>query len=502
MSLKTGHDKVLFWGCFIALIATAFGFIIRALIIGDWGAEFNLTPTQQGEIFGVGLWPFAISIVLFSLIIDKVGYKSAMMFGFICHVVSMVVTITARSYQQLYWGMFIVALGNGTVEAYINPVVATLFSKDKTKWLNMLHAGWPGGLVLGGVLTIVLGAIGVGSWKVKILLLAIPTMVYFIMLIGLRFPVNERVAAGVSYRDMLREVGAVGIFIIAWMIASELARVMGWSDSPVGAGALVALVVAVAFGVWVRSLGRPLYIFLLLVMVLLATTELGVDSWVTELMKPAMGKLAPWILVYTSAIMMVLRFCAGPIVHKLSPLGTLALCAGLAALGLVALSAAPTAGFIVLAATLYAVGKTFFWPTTLGVVAEQFPRGGALTLNAMGGVGMLGVGVLGAMLLGNIQDRTIDATLSAQDAGVHAQVTVAKHSLLGEYHAVDQVKVAGLAPAGQDLVKQVQDRSKKIALKDVALLPAIMLVAYLVLIGYFRGKGGYKPVDLSSGTGA
>ena len=114
MSLES-HNKRLFWGCWIALIATAFGFIIRAMLIGDWAKEFNLTPTQQGEIFGVGLWPFAISIVLFSLIIDKVGYKAAMIFGFACHVLSLVITLTAKTYNQLYLGMFIVSLGNGTV---------------------------------------------------------------------------------------------------------------------------------------------------------------------------------------------------------------------------------------------------------------------------------------------------------------------------------------------------------------------------------------------------
>ena len=125
-------NKQLFWGCFIALIATAFGFIIRALIIGDLAAEFDLTETQKGEILGVGLWPFAISIVLFSLIIDRIGYRNAMLFGLACHLVSVVLTIFATGYWMLYWGTFIVALGNGTVEAYTNPVVATLFKKDKS----------------------------------------------------------------------------------------------------------------------------------------------------------------------------------------------------------------------------------------------------------------------------------------------------------------------------------------------------------------------------------
>jgi MFS family permease len=451
---------------------------------------------QQGEIFGVGLWPFAISIVLFSLIIDKVGYKAAMIFGFACHVLSLVITLTAKTYNQLYLGMFIVALGNGTVEAYINPVVATLFSKDKTKWLNILHAGWPGGLVLGGILTILLGNFGVVSWKLKILMLAIPTIVYFIMLIGEKFPVNERVAAGVSYRDMLKEVGGLGIFIICWMMFAELARVAGVANA-VGVGAGVAAVIGLGFTAYVKSLGRPMYIFLLVIMILLATTELGVDSWVTELMKPAMGKFSGWILVYTSFIMMCLRFMAGPIVHRLTPLGTLAVCAGLAACGLVALSSAQGAGAIILAATLYGVGKTFFWPTTLGIVAEQFPKGGALTLNAMGGVGMLGVGVIGAMLMGNVQDKTIDQEL-AKNAAVHEQVTTEKTGLLGKYFSVDQDKLAKVDDTAKALVQSVQDASKKMALKQMAVLPAIMLVCYIGILAYFKSRGGYKPVDISA----
>ena len=493
------EDKGLFWGCFVALIATAFGFIVRAQIIGDWAKEFNLTETQKGEIFGVGLWPFAISIVLFSLIIDKVGYKVAMIFGFICHVVSALITINAKGYNSLYLGTFIVALGNGTVEAYINPVVATMFNKDKTKWFNILHAGWPGGLVLGGVLAIALGDI---SWKIKVLLLLIPTAIYFIMLIGKKFPVNERVAAGVSYISMLKEVGSLGIFIIAWMVCSELSRVFGWSANPPLLGAVIAAVAAVVFGLVVRSLGRPMFIFLLIVMIPLATTELGVDSWVTDLMTPVMGKLSPWLLVYTSAIMAMLRFLAGPIVHKLSPLGLLACCATLAAIGLFSLSVAGAGWTIFLAATLYAMGKTFFWPTTLGVVSEQFPRGGAMTLNGIAGVGMLGVGVLGAMFLGNIQDTTIDSTLARRDATLHQRVMIPKSGLLGSYNAVDTEKIGELDEQARALIKEVQDGSKKTALSKVTVFPVFMLVCYLVLLGYFKSRGGYKPVELVTSSEA
>jgi MFS family permease len=505
MSLKTGHDKVLFWGCFIALIATAFGFIIRAQVIGDWGTEFGLSETQKGEIFGAGLYPFAISIVLFSLIIDRIGYKTAMIFGFCCHVIATIMTITAKNYTTLYWGNFIVALGNGTVEAYINPVAATMFSKDKTKWLNILHAGWPGGMVLGGILAIMVGKmgdIGVTPWKLKVMLIFIPTVIYFVMLMREKFPVNERVAAGVSYRDMIKEVGAIGMFIIFWMIFSELSRVTGLAGMmntlPLVPGAIGAAAVAIATFAYVKSLGRPMFIFLLIVMIPLATTELGVDSWVTDLMGPAMGKYAPWLLVYTSFIMMVLRFNAGGIIHKLSPLGTLAVCATLAACGLLALSGAHTAGAIIAAATLYGVGKTFFWPTTLGVTTEQFPRGGAMTLNSMGGTGMLGVGVIGAMIMGNIQDHTIDKELAKRDAAVHAQVTISKAGLLGAYQAIDAEKVAVADVKAQELVKEVQAGSKQISLKKVAVLPCFMLVSYLILLAYFKSKGGYKPVELTA----
>ena len=172
--------------------------------------------------------------------------------------------------------------------------------------------------------------------------------------------------------------------------------------------------------------------------------------------------------------------------HKLSPLGLLAVCSVLAAIGLVALSSAVGAVMIMVAATLYAVGKTFFWPTMLGVVAEQFPKGGALTLNAMGGVGMLGVGVLGGMLLGNIQDTTIDKELLAKDAAIHEQVMTPKSGLFGEYNAVDLERLEAADEATQATVTEVQDGSKKVALKQVATLPAIMLICYLILIGYFK----------------
>ena len=503
------HDEsqkpnlALFWGCFIALIATAFGFIVRAQILGEWqkptdAGGFGLSPTQIGEIGGVGLWPFAISIVLFSMIIDKLGPKVVMLIGAVCHASSAILTYTATGYESLYWATFICAIGNGTVESYINPVVASMFSKDKTKWLNILHAGWPGGMVLAGIIALSMGDV---AWRVKVLLILIPTVIYVLLLLKQKFPASERSAAGVSYKDMLGEVGALGAFIIFFLIGSELSRVLFKATAPMSAGVGVGVVAAVAFFAFTRSLGKPLFILLLALMIPLATTELGVDSWVGDLMGPAMGKWAPYILIYTSAIMTVLRFFAGPIVGKLTPLGTLAACAAIATLGLVALSQAEGPGLIFLAATLYGIGKTFFWPTTLGVVAEQFPRGGAMTLNGVSGVGMLGVGILGTLFLGNIQEQTTDTELKSKDAALHAKVMAEKSSLFGTYNSVNAEKLKVASAEEQTKIKETSDGSKKIALKKVAIFPIIMLATYLALMLYFKSKGGYKPVDINASSG-
>jgi MFS family permease len=495
-------DMKLFYACFVAIMTTAFGFILRAIALPGWGTSFNLTQTQLGEIAGVGLWPFAISIVLFSLVIDRIGYKTAMIFGFICHVSSAILTIFANGYWMLYVGTFIVALGNGTIEAVANPVVASMFPKEKTKWLSILHAGWAGGLTLGGVIALMMGADT--SWQYKIGLILLPTIVYGVMMLARKFPPNERVTAGVSYREMLSEVGALGALIIVSLIVFQLGAVFNFST--VVSLALIAII-TIGFGVYTRSLGQPLFIILLLIMIPLATTELGTDSWITDLMTPAMTQLglqAGWVLVYTSAIMFVLRFFAGPLVHKISPLGLLASCSLIAAVGLYLLSFSQGV-MVLLAATIYGLGKSFFWPTMLGLVAERFPKGGALTLNITGGLGMIAAGVIGAGILGFIQDSSIDKNIQAYDqqnnTAIHqTYITETKTSVFGDYGALDQTKLSQAPPEDVATVTTVRDEAKKDALKYIALFPVGMLVCYLLLILYFKQKGGYKPVLLEKTT--
>jgi len=216
-------------------------------------------------------------------------------------------------------------------------------------------------------------------------------------------------------------------------------------------------------------------------------------------MRSIMGessKAAGYIIVYTAFIMMVLRFLAGPIVERLKPLGLLAISSLIAIIGLVFLSKAAGIAIFV-AATIYALGKTFFWPTMLGVVSERFPKGGALTMNTISGVGMLVVGVIGAAFIGNIQDRQIDKTLKAANPALHIQVVAPeKASIFGKYEPLDQEKVKALPDEDNQKIVEVTKIAKQDALLTVALFPTIMLVCYLLLILYFRTKGGYKAVEL------
>lgn len=516
---------MLFWGCFIALIATSFGFITRMLLIGRFSTDFALDKVTVGQLQGAGIWPFAISIIIFSLVIDRIGYRIAMIFSFVCYVAYLVMASMAygaiqgvtgdalhaaqeRGYNLLYWGSIILGLGNGTVEAFINPVVATLFRNEKTKWLNILHAGWPGGLVFGGLITIAMSeTASTGDWRLVLGLIAIPAVIFFFMLIGAKFPVSEREQAGVSYREMLSEFGVFGAFVAFGLIFAQLAQVFAWGTALQWG---LTILVSAAFGVYTRSFGRGILAVLILIMFPLATTELGTDGWISSLMEhplAAAGHHAGWVLVYTSFVMMVLRFGAGAIVHRISPIGLLCVSSVLAIIGLFLLSRSAEASIIAIfaAASLYALGKTFFWPTMLAVASEQCPKGGALTLNAVGGIGMIAVGILGFPYIGALQEKTATQKLLA-DAPATAQVVLVEKSyVLGAYQAIDPEKAGAAATASAEAKTALASANlagQFDALGKMALFPAIMLVCYIGILLYFRSRGGYKPVDIGTGKSA
>ena len=489
MNVAGASRRRLLATCFVALVATSFGFVLRAFVIDDWGREFGLSETQKGELLGVGLWPFALSIVLFSLVIDRIGYRVAMWFAFVCHVTSAVLTITATGYWSLYLGTFIVALGNGTVEAVINPTIASAYADDKSRALNKLHAGWPAGLVLGGLLALGLESV---DWRVKIALILLPTIAYGALLLRQPFPVSERVALGVPWREMLRTVGVTGALLAIALVVTELGRVFGWS--PTQRVALVLLWVA-GFALVARSWGQPLFLALLLLMIPLATTELGTDSWISDLLATqmdSMGVSAGWVLIWTSLLMTVLRFNAGTFVRALTPLGLLAASSAMAAVGLWLLSQAMGVA-ILAAATLYGLGKAFLWPTLLGVVAERFPRGGALALNLVSAVGMLSVGIVGVVLMGYTQDRAVARALMQHDARHGTQfeqrfLGQARGGSLGSYRTLEQRKLDAAPPQDRATIGALRAAAKQHALRAMTILPLGMAFGFLLLYLHLRRR--------------
>lgn len=464
----------IFWASFLTLIAAGMGFAIRGKVLGEWETAFGFTKTELGTITGGGLTGMAITIVGFSLFADRVGYKLILIGAFLLHVASAAVTLAATpvfnssgkdaTYWCLYVGMFMFSLANGMCEAAINPLVATLYPKQKTHYLNILHAGWPGGLILGGLLAF--GFVGASAkvnmlrWEIPMMFFLIPTLWYGFIVIKERFPVSEARAAGVKFGEMLAEFAA------------------------------------------------PVLLFLLLLHALVGYVELGTDSWITNITEPklaAIGIDSVLLLVYTAGLMFILRFFAGPIVERINPLGLLFVSAVLGCIGLYSMGyvLAGEAGWSLLgAATIYGIGKTFLWPTMLGVVGERFPKGGALAMGAMGGIGMLSAGMLGGPGIGYTQDKFASAKLDEMAPAVYEEVKAGEQNRFLFFPPVsgfDGTKVETLReskPAEFDQVKAASEFGGEEALKVTAMIPATMAVGYLLLLLYFRAIGGYKLVEI------
>ncbi len=538
----------LLWAGFMAILAAGVGFSIRAGILGQWEEQYGFTRTDLGTITGGGLTGFGIIILLSSLIADRIGFGPLMFAAFLMHLVSAGLTLATGAafaaggkplaFQCLFWGMFLFAIANGIAEAVVNPLVATLFPKNKTHYLNILHAGWPGGLILGGLASYFM----VGgpdakpvAWQTQISLFLVPVVLYGIMMVGQRFPKSEASGSGVSYRDMLGELGLAGVAVICGLLALFFKSDLGLS--PLVAGGIAAALLA-AFGAATGfRFGHLLLAFLLLVHAMVGYVELGTDSWISRITGTIMASPANGLLlfVYTSSLMFILRFFAGPIVEKISPLGLLAVSAVFGATGLYLLGSAQTAVMCIVAATVYGIGKTFLWPTMLAVVSEQFPKGGAITIGAAGGVGMLSAGLLGGPGIGFIQDQNTSALLAKESPAVFERYKSPKENefLWLRTTGLDGAKVGMLTDGGTDakrvLAVMEQEKAKpeaieaqkglvnwwndvasptaeadkplvdaavlhggRKALERTALVPAAMFGCYLLLLLFFKATGGYK----------
>jgi MFS family permease len=515
----------------MAILAAGVGFSIRGGILGDWGKQFGFTQSDLGTITGGGLTGFGIIILLGALIADKVGYGRLMIFAFIMHFLSAVLTLAASpiynsmhatnpagaqhaAFLCLFWGMFMFAIGNGTCEAVVNPLVASLFPKNKAHYLNILHAGWPAGLVAGGLASTFMA--GKVRWEIQIALFLIPVVLYGLMCIGQKFPKSEASVHGVTFGDMLKEVGVFGTLILCLVLSLFFRQIAPSFGLPAYAGFVVAGVLWLGASAMMGFERGPVLLAVLLIAhALLGYVELGTDSWIGNITGNilASAKQGLLLFVYTSSLMFILRFCAGPIVHKISPLGLLFVGACCSCIGLTCLGHATTGVLLVLSATIYGIGKTFLWPTMLAVVSERFPKGGAITIGAMGGIGMLSAGLLGGPGIGYNQDYFASKDLREKAPEVYAEYkSDTKNSFLffPEIQGLNGSKVGAVREKAADArtvpETQVHDadlHGGRMALQITAALPATMAIIYLLLILYFKGRGGYKQVHIEgSGHGA
>jgi MFS family permease len=351
----------LFVASCISLVTTSMVFAIRGDVAGPMSAAFQITNEQMGLIFSPAFWAFTLAIFISGALVDAIGMRTLHVLSAIGYFVGVGLVLAAphptapvasifdnTGTTLLYAGFLVMGLSQGLVEGVINPLVATIYNDEKTKRLNMLHAWWPGGLVIGGLLAVALTQMFNASWQLKLATILVPAAIYLVMALSMPYPATERVASNVSTGEMWQETA------------------------------------------------RPLFILLFVCMWMTAAAELGPDQWFPSVM----GALVPELqgvlfLVYTAGLMFLLRTFGSGIAHR-NPIGTLFVCSLLTAAGLYWLGALqPGAGALTAfaAATLFGVGKAYFWPTMIGITAEQFPRGGALLLALMGGAGMLSVAV-------------------------------------------------------------------------------------------------------------
>lgn len=393
------NSSRLFTASCVALIVTAMSFALRGAATNDWVSQFQLNNEQVGWVNGSAFWGFTLAMVFGGPLVDALGLGRIIGLAFVGHASGILLTIFAWDFWSLLGGTLLFGIANGSVEAACNPLVASLFPENQTTKLNHFHVWFPGGIVIGGLLSFAFGKLGLG-WKAQFATMLVPLAAYAASFFGQKFPQTARVQRGESTGSMFAACLAPGFLL---MVAC---------------------------------------------MLLTASTELGPGQWIPSILQNA-GVSGILVLVWITGLMAVGRMFAGPFVHKLSPIGMLVASAVMSTLGLYAMS--HTSGSMLFAsATVFAVGVCFFWPTMLGFVAENFPKTGALGLAIMGGAGMLSVSFVLPVIGG------------WYDAGIAARTP------------------AGPPPTGEALAA-IQSAAGLEALGKVALLPAILTVAFLAI---------------------
>ena len=336
----TISKKILFNASCIALIVTAMTFAIRAGILVELGNDFNLNNTQLGWINSMAFWGFPVATIFGGLLYNYFGPKKLLVAAFLSHLIGLVMTIYADGFTTLLISSFLIGFANGSVEAACNPLIADMYSNNRTTMLNKFHVWFPGGIVIGALATNFMNSFGLG-WQLKIAIMILPTLIYGYLFFKALFPKSENIDTDTSNN--------------------------------------------------IKSLFTPLFIFVAVCMTLTATTELGTQQWLQPLLEKS-GASPMLILAMVTGIMAVGRYFAGPIVHKLNPIGVLFMSAIVSTVAIYMMSIADGT-MLYGASILFAFGVCYFWPTMIGFVSEYMPKTGALGMSLVGGMGMFATGI-------------------------------------------------------------------------------------------------------------
>lgn len=405
----------LFAASCLALLVTSLSFGIRAGILDRLGVQFNLNASELGTIAATAFWGFPLAVIVGGFIVDIIGMKRLLLAAFVFHLAGILLTIFAGGYWTLFISTLLIGIANGTVEAACNPLVATIFSDNKTTKLNHFHLWFPGGIVIGTLLVYFLDKINIG-WQVQVGLMLIPTLLYGFLFSKLSFPVTERVASGVSTGDMY------------------------------------------------RALLNPLFLCMIILMFGTAITELFTGQWIDVLLKNVSDN-AILLLTIETGVMVIGRGFAGPVVHRFSPQGVLLISAVLAAAGLYLLGHS-SGNTLFAGAIIFGMGVCYFWPTMLGFVSENLPKTGAVGLNLMGGAGMFAVSVY-TVIMGGYYDKLVADKTPAGISGDQA-ISEAKKLAGPEILNTTMMIPLGLIVAFIILLLYMRGRKKVGSLSPVA----------------------------------
>jgi MFS family permease len=516
---------------FLTLVACGMGVATRTAVAPALSDAYGISAQEYGTILGLGFVGFGVVILIGGFIVEFLGYRNVLLLAVVLHLLSAVMVLATPTLYD-YWStsnsvaeesgegdgesavsgaakssnanakentiyllmlsVLLFSVCSGLYEAVINPLIGQVYPEDQTHYLNILHAGWPGGLIVGGLF-----AVG--------------------------FMTKDAVISEIPWHLAL---GSYSIVLLLLLVLSLKATY----PATVSQGGKTD------FGVLFSCFISLPFLILIVMHGLIGYMELGVDSWQTRLMENLVTN-SVIVLVYTSLLMFVLRFFAGPIVHKLNPVGLLLLSSVLAVLGLVALGYSTTVGVIFAAATLYSLGKAFLWPTMLAIAGERYPQCGAVSMSALGAAGMISVGLIGGPAIGVKQAISANAALEQLDQEVHAryqsneegaffgykynQIDTAKQQPALEFDAAEEgaleaakTKIqagvtaeniaeddAGALIANLEhdapIVVEAYNSGGRRALRLTAFVPVGMTIGFLVLFMYYKSIGGYKVLDIT-----